>query len=104
MKEEKTSDFFDFCHWSNGQFTRGNHSSNLQSLSIRIAKLDERKRKTTIDYLSIIVKQANLRKVQLNMSNSELSGISWSMNCSIECLIIEENVQFDDLVLLNYID
>ena len=70
----------------------------LRSFSIRISEYDDRRRKTTVNYLSTIVKQINLRRLYLDVENSRISDLSWPINCSIECLTINGNVKFDDLV------
>ena len=70
----------------------------LRSFSIRISKYDDRSRKTTVDYLSTIVKQVNLRRLYLDVKNSRISDLSWPINCSIECLTINGNVKFDNLM------
>ena len=41
----------------------------LQSVSIQINKYDDRKRKTTTNYLSTLLKQSNLRKLESNIKN-----------------------------------
>ena len=70
----------------------------LRSFSIRISKYDDRSRKTTVNYLSTIIKQVNFRRLYLNMNNDRISELSWPMNCSIECLTVNGNVPFDTLV------
>ena len=70
----------------------------LRSFSIRIRNYDDSSRKTTVKYLSTVVKQVNFRRLYLDVKNSRISDLSWPMNCSIECLTINGNVRFDNLV------
>ena len=70
----------------------------LRSFSIRISKYDDRSRKATVNYLSTIFKQVNLRRLYLDVKNSRISDLSWPINCSIECLTINGNVKFDNLM------
>ena len=70
----------------------------LRSFSIRITDDDDRKGKEIVNYLSTVVSQANLRHLYLNMNNSRISDLSWPMKSSIECLTINREVWFDNLV------
>ena len=70
----------------------------LRSFSIRINKYDDRRRKTIVNYLSTVVKQTNLRYLYLNIKDSRISDLSWPINSSIECLTINENMKFDNLM------
>ena len=74
------------------------HLNLVKSFSIQIGKYDSRRRKTTVNHLSTIVNQPNLRNLHLNIQNNRLSQISWPMNCSIECLTVHRDITFDNLV------
>ena len=70
----------------------------IKSFSIQIGKYDNRRRKTTVNHLSTIVKRTNLRKIHFNIKNNRISEIEWPMNCSIQCLILDRDITFDNLV------
>ena len=70
----------------------------LRSFSIRISKYDDRSRKATVNYLSTIVKRVNFRRLYLDVKNSRISDLSWPMKSSIECLTINGDLEFDNLV------
>ncbi|CAF1126692.1 unnamed protein product [Rotaria sordida] len=69
----------------------------LISFSLNIRKYDDRRKKTTLSFLSSIMAQSNLRKVELNMKSNRISNISWPLKCGITCLTIDEHIPFDDL-------
>ena len=70
----------------------------LKSFSIQMKNYDNRRRKTTANHLSTIVKEGNLRNLHLNIQSNRISEIEWSMNCSIECLTLSKDFTFDNLV------
>ena len=74
------------------------HLNLIKSFSIQIGKYDSRRRKTTVNHLSTVVNQPNLRNLHLNIQNNRISQISWPMNCSIECLTVHRDITFDNLV------
>ncbi|CAF3952343.1 unnamed protein product [Adineta steineri] len=73
------------------------HLNFLTSFTLHIEKYDDRRKKTTLNFLSSIMAQSNLRKVELNIRNDRISEISWPLHCRIEHLIINENITFDNL-------
>ena len=74
------------------------HLDLLRSFSIRITKHDDISKEITLNYLSTIVRQPTLRNLYLNIENNRISEISWPMNCSIQCLIINASIQLNDLI------
>ena len=66
----------------------------LRSFSIQMNRTGQ----TTVNHLSTVVRQSNLRNLHLNIQNNRLSEISWPMNCSIECLTVHGDITFDNLV------
>ena len=71
----------------------------FKSVSIRIIrKYDNRRKNTTVNDLSKIVQQSNLRNIYFNIENNRISNIEWPINCSIECLTLNEDMAFDNLV------
>ncbi|CAF1491898.1 unnamed protein product, partial [Adineta steineri] len=73
------------------------HLNFLTSFTLHIEKYDDRRKKTTLNFLSSIMAQSNLRKVELNIRNDRISEIPWPLYCRIEHLIIHENITFDNL-------
>ena len=72
----------------------------IKLFSIQINKYDNRRRKTSVNYLSTIVKQSNLRNLHLNIQNNRISDIEWPSTCSIQCLTLDREISFDNLVKL----
>ena len=72
--------------------------NHLRSVTIHLTKHDDRRRKTTTNHLSTIVQQCNLRTIEFNIQNSRISQIEWPLNCSIQCLILHEDMNFENLV------
>ena len=70
----------------------------LRSFSLHLTKHDDRRRKTTMNSLSTIVQQSNLRRIEVQMQNHRLFEIEWPSNCSIECLILNGDIDFENLV------
>ena len=70
----------------------------LRSISISATNYDNRRRKTTANTLSKILRLANLQTVEFQVDNSRLSDVQWPSNCSIECLILNGNTQLDKLI------
>ena len=70
----------------------------LKSFSIQMKNYDNRRRKTSVNYLSTIVKQSNLRNLHLYIQNNRISEIEWPLNSSIECLTLSKDFTFDNLV------
>jgi hypothetical protein len=69
----------------------------LTSFSLDIRKYDDRRRKTTLHFLSFIMAQSSLRKIELNIKNDRIANITWPFNCRIEYLTINEDIDFNDL-------
>ncbi len=69
----------------------------LTSFSLHIQEYDGRRRKTTEHYLSSIMAQSTLRKVEFNVKNFRLSNIQWPSNCRIEYLIINVDITMNNL-------
>ncbi|CAF0859055.1 unnamed protein product [Rotaria sp. Silwood1] len=72
----------------------------LTSFSLHIQEYDDRRKKTTLHFLSSILAQSNLRKVELNIKNDRISNILWSVNSKIEYLIIDSEIVFDDMLTI----
>jgi len=70
---------------------------HLTSFSIYIREYDQRRRKTTAHYISSIMAQATLRKVELNIKDPRLSTIQWPSNCRNESLTLNEYIGVDNL-------
>jgi hypothetical protein len=69
----------------------------LTSFSLHIQEYDGRRRKTTEHYLSSIIAQSTLRKVEFNVKNHRLSNIQWPSDCRIEYLIINVDISMNNL-------
>jgi hypothetical protein len=69
----------------------------LTSFSLHIQKYESWPSKTTEQYLSSIMAQSTLRKVELNLRTDRLSNIQWPSNCRIEYLIIDGDITMDNL-------
>jgi hypothetical protein len=72
--------------------------TSLNSFSLHIETYDDPLRETTERYLSLIMIQPALRKVELKIREDRISSIKWSLNCRIECLIINENININNLI------
>ncbi len=70
----------------------------LTSFSLHIQKYDDRRKKTTERYLSSIIVQSTLRKIELNIKSDRISNIKWPSNCRIESLILNEDIIIDNLI------
>ena len=75
----------------------------LKSFSLNIQKYDDRRKKTTIQFLSAILLQLTLRYIELNIKIDRIIDIQWPSNCQIKYLVINETMQFNDIhrILLN---
>jgi len=73
------------------------HLNSLISFSLNIQKYDDRRKKTTLHFLSSIMTKSNLRKIELNIKYDRISNIVWPLNCNIRYLIINEDIYLDDL-------
>jgi hypothetical protein len=69
----------------------------LTSFALYIEKYDDRRRKTTENYLSLIMAQPTLRKLELDINIDRLSTIQWPSNCRIESLIMNDYIIDDNL-------
>jgi hypothetical protein len=69
----------------------------LISFSLHIQKYESWPSKTTEQYLSSIMAQSTLRKVEFNLRTDRLSNIQWPSNCRIEYLIIDGDITMDNL-------
>ncbi|CAF1047679.1 unnamed protein product [Rotaria sordida] len=69
----------------------------LTSFSFNIKRYDDRRIQTTNKYLRSIVSQLNFRKMEFNLKNERISKFSWPCNCSIQYLIINENISMNNL-------
>ncbi|CAF0890956.1 unnamed protein product [Rotaria sordida] len=76
------------------------HLNLLTSFSLHIQEYDNRRKKTTLNFLSSILAQSNLRKVELKIRNDRISNISWSVNSRIEYLIIDSNINFHSIMTI----
>ena len=72
----------------------------LTSCSLDIRKYDDRRRKTTNNYLSLILARPNLRKVELGIRNYRISSLSWPLNSRIEYLVITNEIDFDTVMTI----
>ncbi|CAF1178669.1 unnamed protein product [Adineta ricciae] len=66
----------------------------LKSVSIQIRKYDARRVKTTSYFLSSIVANSALRKLEISF---RFDRISWPIHCRIQCLTINNDIPFDNL-------
>ncbi|CAF1104696.1 unnamed protein product [Rotaria sordida] len=89
--------FFDIEEFQLNMILKRINLNLLTSFSLNIRKHDDRRKKTTLSFLSSIMAQSSLRKVELNMKSDRISNISWPLNCRITCLTINEHIPFDDL-------
>jgi hypothetical protein len=69
----------------------------ITSFSLHIQKYESWPSKTTEQYLSSIMAQSTLRKVEFNLRADRLSNIQWPSNCRIEYLIIDRYIRMDNL-------
>ncbi|CAF4083441.1 unnamed protein product [Rotaria sordida] len=69
----------------------------LTSFSFNIKRYDDRRIQTTNKYLRSIVSQLNFRKMEFNLKNERISKFLWPCNCSIQYLIINENISMNNL-------
>ncbi|CAF2725013.1 unnamed protein product [Rotaria sp. Silwood2] len=72
----------------------------LTSFSFSIKKYDDRHINTTNNFLTSMVSKSNIRRIELNLSNARLSQISWSLDCSIQYLIVNQNITMDNLLII----
>ncbi|CAF3677673.1 unnamed protein product [Rotaria sp. Silwood1] len=72
----------------------------LTSFSFNINRYDDRRIKTTNKYLRSIVSQLNFRKMEFNLNTERLSKFSWPYNCSIQYLVVNENITMDNLSII----
>ncbi|UJR07083.1 hypothetical protein I4U23_011371 [Adineta vaga] len=69
----------------------------LKSFSLHIHKYDDRRAKTTLNFLSSIVTNSNIRNLELNIKPNRLCDISWPIHCRIKYLSINDDISFNDL-------
>jgi hypothetical protein len=69
----------------------------LTSFSLHIQKYEIILAKKTEQYLSSIMAQSTLRKVEFNLRTDRLANIQWPSNCRIEYLIIDGDITMDNL-------
>ncbi|CAF1405734.1 unnamed protein product [Rotaria sp. Silwood1] len=69
----------------------------LTSFSFTIKKYDDRRIKTTNNLLTSIITQINFRKIEFNLTNDRLWKISWPYNCSIQYLIVNEDINMENI-------
>ena len=72
----------------------------LTSCSLDIRKYDDRRRKTTHNYLSLILARPNLRKIELGIKNYRISSLSWPLNSRIEYVVIANEIDFDTIMTI----
>ncbi|CAF1478087.1 unnamed protein product [Rotaria sp. Silwood1] len=72
----------------------------LTAFSFNINRYDDRRIKTTNKYLRLIVSQLNFRKMEFNLNTERLSKFSWPYNCSIQYLVVNENITMDNLSII----
>ncbi|CAF0806321.1 unnamed protein product [Rotaria sordida] len=70
----------------------------LTSFSFNIKRYDDRRIKTTNSFLTSIISQSNFRKMEFNLTTDRLWKTSWPFNCSIEYLIVNEDITMDNLI------
>ncbi|CAF1382834.1 unnamed protein product [Rotaria sp. Silwood1] len=69
----------------------------LNSFSLNIREYDNRRRNTTLSFLSSILTQSNLRNVELNIRNDRISSTLWPATSRIEYLIIDSDISFHSI-------
>ncbi|CAF3859433.1 unnamed protein product [Rotaria sordida] len=79
------------------KFLKSISVDSLTSFSLNIQNYDNRRKKTTSNLLSSIMSQKCLRKLELGINNDRLASVSWPLNCTIEYLIINENITYDNI-------
>ncbi|CAF3171372.1 unnamed protein product [Rotaria sp. Silwood2] len=72
----------------------------LTSFSLHIQEYDNRRKKTTLNSLTSILAQSNLRKVELNIKDDRISNISWPVNSRIDYFIIHSDVSFHNILTI----
>ncbi|CAF1369931.1 unnamed protein product [Rotaria sordida] len=72
----------------------------LTSFSLNIRQYDNRRKKTTSNFLSLILGQSNIRKIELNIKNDRISSILWPVNSRIRYLIIDSEISLDNMLTI----
>ncbi|CAF3747472.1 unnamed protein product [Rotaria sp. Silwood1] len=74
--------------------------NSLTSFSFGIKQYDDRRINTMNNFLTSMVSKSNFRKIEFNLTKERLSQISWPLDCSIQYLIVNQNVTMDNLLII----
>lgn len=73
---------------------------NLTSFSLHIQEHDDRRKQKTLRFLSSILAQYKLRRVELKIKYNRLWDISWPLNSRIKYLIIDSDINISRIITI----